>query len=89
MPRISEFFGIVVRMYYDEAHHPGRPHFHADYAGQAATVEISSGELLAGRLPRPQQRLVRRWLAEHRTELEANWWRARDERPLEPIAPLA
>jgi hypothetical protein len=29
MPTISEFFGIIIRMYYDE-HNP--PHFHAYYA---------------------------------------------------------
>jgi hypothetical protein len=89
MPRISEFYGIVVRMYYDEAHHRGRLHFHADYAGHAATVEIATGRVLAGRLPPAQRRLVRRWAAAHRGELEANWWRAREEQPLESIAPLA
>jgi Domain of unknown function (DUF4160) len=89
MPRISEFYGIVVRMYYDEAHHRGRPHFHADYAGRAATVEIATGRVLAGSLPPAQRRLVRRWAAAHRRELEANWQRAREEQPLESIAPLA
>jgi hypothetical protein len=31
MPRISAFYGIVIWMYHDEAHHLGRPHFHARY----------------------------------------------------------
>ncbi|WP_407635395.1 DUF4160 domain-containing protein [Marinobacter nauticus] len=30
MPTISEFFGILIRMYYDD-HNP--PHFHAYYGG--------------------------------------------------------
>jgi len=75
-------------MYYDETHHLGRPHFHADYAGRAAIVEIASGRVLAGELPPSQRRLVRRWTALHRAELEANWRRARAELPLESITPL-
>lgn len=34
MPRISSFYGIVIYLYYDEARHEGRPHFHAVYRGQ-------------------------------------------------------
>jgi len=34
MPEISRFFGILIRMYYDE-HNP--PHFHAIYGGDEAT----------------------------------------------------
>jgi hypothetical protein len=48
VPRISEFYGIVIEMYYSD--HPP-PHFHARYAGDEATIVISSGELLAGSLP--------------------------------------
>ena len=31
VPRISEFYGIVIAMYYREH---GMPHFHATYAGE-------------------------------------------------------
>src|ERR1700722_19372525 len=40
MPRISAFYGIVIWMYHDEAHHGGRPHFHASYGGDEAAVDI-------------------------------------------------
>lgn len=33
MPVISSFFGIIIRMYYQEH---GIPHFHAEYQGQFA-----------------------------------------------------
>ena len=36
MPRISSFYGIVIRMFYDEARHEGWPHFHATYGGNEA-----------------------------------------------------
>jgi hypothetical protein len=48
MPEISRFFGIVVRMYFDD-HHP--PHFHATYAGNEAQVGIEPIAVLAGTLP--------------------------------------
>ena len=37
MPEVSRFFGIAIRVYYDE-HNP--PHFHAIYAGGEAQVGI-------------------------------------------------
>jgi hypothetical protein len=38
MPEISRFFGIVIRMYFDDH---GRPHFHAVYAGMKAKVALT------------------------------------------------
>jgi hypothetical protein len=58
VPRISEFFGIVVEMYF--ADHPP-PHFHARCGGEEATVLIASGEILAGSLPGRVLGLVREW----------------------------
>ena len=85
MPRISEFYGIVIEMYF--ADHPP-PHFHARYGGESAKIAIETGELIVGTLPGRALRLVREWLDEHRTELETNWERAvRHEQP-EQIEPL-
>ncbi len=85
VPRISEFYGIVIEMYYSD--HPP-PHFHARYAGDQATIVISNGDLLAGSLPGRALRLVREWLEAHQSELEANWERARDHEQPEPVEPL-
>jgi hypothetical protein len=86
VPRISAFYGITIWMYWNEGIH-ARPHFHARYAGQAASVALD-GELLAGSLPRRALALVAEWAALHREELLANWERARREEQLEPIEPL-
>ena len=37
MPEVSRFFGIFIRMYFDD-HNP--PHFHAIYAGSETEVGI-------------------------------------------------
>ena len=47
MPQIATFFGITISLFYTEH---GVPHFHADYAGQQASIEINTG-LVRGRLP--------------------------------------
>ncbi|MGH2759714.1 MAG: DUF4160 domain-containing protein, partial [Actinomycetota bacterium] len=39
LPRISEFYGIVIFMYHDD--HPP-PHFHARYGGDWAKVSVAS-----------------------------------------------
>jgi len=85
MPRISEFYGIVIAMYYAEH---GVPHFHARYAEQEAVIGIETLEVLAGSLPDQALRLVREWASLHRAELDLDWQRARAAQPLEPIAPL-
>jgi hypothetical protein len=85
VPRISEFYGIVIEMYFGD--HPPA-HFHARYGGEEATIVIASGAVLAGSLLGRALRLVREGLAEHREELNANWERARTHEAPEPIAPL-
>lgn len=49
MSRLSEFYGIVIYMYFQD-HNP--PHFHAIYAEHEALVRIDSGEIIRGRLPK-------------------------------------
>ena len=74
-------------MYWNEGAH-ARPHFHARYAGQAASVDFAGG-VIAGSLPRRALALVAEWAAMHEGELAANWQRARRDEPLEQIGALA
>ncbi|MBI3979307.1 MAG: DUF4160 domain-containing protein [Chloroflexi bacterium] len=85
MPRISQFFGIVIAMYFND-HLP--PHFHAVYAEHEATLAIETLEVVSGQLPRRAMALVLEWAAFHRDELIENWERARQGVPLVAIPPL-
>ena len=85
MPVISTFFGIVIRMFYQE-HRP--PHFHAEYGEYAAELSIGTMEVLRGNLPQRVLGLVLEWAAIHRDEWRTNWINARVKEPLNPIAPL-
>ncbi len=48
MPEISRFFGIIIKMFFDD-HNP--PHFHAEYGGNLALIDIRSLSAFSGRLP--------------------------------------
>jgi hypothetical protein len=85
VPRISEFYGVVITMYFGD--HPP-PHFHAEYAGRTAKIGIGTGAVLAGSLPPRALALVREWEAQHRAALQDNWSRAERMEPVVPIPPL-
>jgi hypothetical protein len=85
MPQISQFYGIIITMYYND-HIP--PHFHARYAEYKAEYAIADGSTLAGKLPRRAETLVLDWLAIHRAELQANWDAMRADQPPSTIEPL-
>lgn len=85
MPEISRFFGIVIKMFFDD-HNP--PHFHAEYGDQKATVDINRLAVHDGHLPPRVMGLVIEWAALHQEELLDNWKRGQSLNPLEKIAPL-
>ena len=85
MPTLSIFFGIVIRMYYDD--HPP-PHFHAIYGERETKIAIETLEVIEGKLPRRALGLVLDWAELHRQELGDNWNRGQEHAPLIPIPPL-
>jgi hypothetical protein len=58
MPRIAQFYGIAIYMYYRD-HAP--PHFHAIYGEHEAVIAIATGEVVEGKLPRKARSLVTEW----------------------------
>ena len=85
MPRVSDFYGIAIYMYYSD-HAP--PHFHAEYGGNEALFTIDTFRVLRGKVPRRVRALVVEWASLHHDELIANWNSARQGLPLQPIEPL-
>ncbi len=85
MPTISRFYGVSIKMYYND-HAP--PHLHGEYDGNEAVYAIDTLEVLRGSLPRRAHALVLEWIALHRLELMQNWEAAREARPLQTIEPL-
>ncbi|HNT76456.1 MAG TPA: DUF4160 domain-containing protein [Anaerolineae bacterium] len=85
MPEVSRFFGIVIRMYFDE-HLP--PHFHAIYAGREVQIGIDPIQILEGKLPHRAISMVIEWAALHQRELLNNWERLRRDQQAVKIEPL-
>jgi len=88
MPELSRFFGIIIRMYMEAGGPHHLPHFHAYYQDDAAVFTIDPVELIAGGLPRRQQRLVEAWAELHQAELMADWHLLQAGQTPSPIAPL-
>ena len=85
MPELSRFFGIVIRMYYDD-HEP--PHIHVEYSGEKAKIDFQ-GNVLKGKLSsRTALHLVREWIDLHLAELEEDWHLAKNSREIRKIEPL-
>lgn len=85
MPEISRFFGIIVRMFFDD-HNP--PHLHAEYQGRKAIFDFT-GNIMRGDLgSRTATKLVREWIDIHIDELRSDWELAQTGRELKKIDPL-
>ena len=85
MPKLSEFVGIAISMYWGDH---GPPHFHARSAGEKASIAVADLSVIAGSLPPRALGLVVEWAALHRSELELAWQKASDNQPVDPIEPL-
>lgn len=85
MPELSRFFGIVVRMYYDN-HNPLNAH--VQYQDDRALLDFQ-GNVLRGELKsRTALPLAREWIDLHVSELEQDWELVRAGRELNKIEPL-
>ena len=62
MPEICRFFGIVIKMFFDD-HNP--PHFHASYGEDEVLVDINTRSVFAGHLPPRALGLVIEWATLH------------------------
>jgi hypothetical protein len=89
MPELSRFYGIIIRMFVEIGGPHHRAHFHAYYQDQVGIFALDPIELIAGELPRRQQRLVEAWAELHQAELLADWERLQAGQTPLPIAPLA
>ena len=86
MPELSRFYGIIIYMFAKD-HLP--PHFHAKYNEYKALIDIYTGDILEGHLPRRATRLVQDWAELHLEELVRNWKESRKDNPsFRKIKPL-
>ena len=85
MPELSRFFGIVIGVFYREH---GRPHFHAVYGEFEAVIDMETGDVISGKLPKRALGLISEWQSAHTEELSESWELARQHKTLKKIPPL-
>lgn len=83
MPVISRFYGIVIRMYFQQAEH-NPPHIHAIYGDDMAAICIENGIVLEGSLPTKALALVGEWLQINKKDLLIMW----ETQEFKKLAPL-
>lgn len=84
MPEVSRFYGIVIKMFFDD-HDP--PHFQVEYREYDAIIFIQDGRM-KGELPRRAIRMVYEWLDLHQKELMENWNSIQETGVFNKIEPL-
>jgi hypothetical protein len=65
LPEISGFFGIVIRMFFDD--HPP-PHLHAQYGEGSAFVALQPIAVIESDLPARALSMVLEWTAVHQLD---------------------
>ena len=70
MPEISWFFGIIIKMFFND-HVPA--HFHAEYGNYKVMIDIVTGEIIEGEMPGKQLKLIQAWAILHEEELLKNF----------------
>ena len=83
MPVLSRFYGIIIRMYFQQAEH-NPPHIHALYGEDMAAIDIQSSEVLEGHLPPKALAMVREWMAIHKNDL-LHMWETQEFKSLSPL----
>jgi len=83
MPAISNFYGIIIKIYFIQSEH-NPPHIHALYGEYMSAINIATGKVLEGDLPNKALNLVIEWLDLHRDELMKMW----DTQEFKKLPPL-
>lgn len=87
MPRISEFFGIVIHMYWFDQQRHKLPHFHARYGGREAVFDLE-GNRIEGDLGSRAHRLIAEWAQERAGDIGASWQCAASGKEIPWVSPL-
>lgn len=88
MPIISQFYGIIIRIYFNDSEKHHLEHIHVQYNEYDAVFSIQKAILLEGYLPSKQQKLVIAWIEIHKDELFALWKVSQNDGEIFKIDPL-
>jgi hypothetical protein len=70
MPVITKFYGIIIKMYFNDH---GKPHFHALYNEFNGVFQIEDLKMIEGDLPNKAKELVTEWGRLYKNDLLEMW----------------
>ena len=80
---LSNFYGIVIKMYFQQSEH-NPPHIHAIYGEHVGVINIQTGEPMEGDLPLRALKLIQEWSNKHKQEL-LDIWKSQKFRKIAPL----
>ena len=83
MPVLSRFYGIIIRMYFQQSEH-NPPHIHAIYGEHVAAIDFQKKKVIEGELPQKALELVYEWIDNHKKELK-NIWNTQNFKDIKPL----
>ena len=83
MPILSNFYGIIIKMYFQQSEH-NPPHIHAIYGEYAGAINIQTGEMIEGDLPNRAIKLVKEWINKNKKEL-LEMWETQEFKEIKPL----
>ncbi len=87
MPIISQFYGIIVSIYFKDNDKHNLPHIHVRYNEYKVAYDFEAN-IINGFLPTKQTKLIEAWIIIHKEELETLWKLMEEEGRIFKIKPL-
>lgn len=87
MPIISQFYGIIIQMFFNEKGKHNQPHIHVKY-NEYKSVYNLDGDIIEGKLPKKQRKLIEAWICIHAEELNSLWNIMQEQGEFFKIEPL-
>ena len=72
LPIVSQFYGIIISMYFNDTDRHHMPHIHVHYAEYRCTFYFN-GNILSGNIPNKQKKLVEAWIELRKEDLITLW----------------
>ena len=72
MPIISQFYGIIISMFFNDTDKHHKPHIHVQYGEYHCSFDFD-GNIIAGEIPNKQRKLVEAWIELRKEELISLW----------------
>lgn len=87
LPIISQFYGIIISMFFNDIDKHHLPHIHVQYAEYRCTFDFE-GNILSGKIPNKQRKLVEAWIEIRKEDLITLWNMLQDGNGCFTIEPL-